>query len=86
MAGGAHVMNKNMICNGNRLPCLLYLTMFVRRIAGGVRARLHGRLHGGDVHEDPLDGVHPPQEQLHEEHVEHHGLLCRHIRVSSEGN
>ena len=77
MAGGAHVMNKNMICNGNRLPCL----MFVCRIAGGVRARLHGRLHGGDVHEDPLDGVHPPQEQLHAQHVEHHGLLRRHLRV-----
>ena len=55
--------------------------MFVCRIAGGVRARLHGRLHGGDVHEDPLDGVHPPQEQLHAQHVEYHGLLRRHLRV-----
>ena len=50
-------------------------------ISGTTGADLHGDLHDRDVHKDIGFGLHPPQEQLHEEPLEHHGLCCRCLRV-----
>ena len=50
---------------------------------GGAGAGLHGHLHGGDVHQDHRDGIHPTRELLPPQHVEHHGLCGRGFRVRS---
>ena len=51
-------------------------------ISGRPGAHLHGDLHYRDVHQDPGPGIHPPQEQLHEKPLEHHGLHRSRVRVS----
>ena len=50
--------------------------------AGGPRAYLHGDLHHRDVHQDLGLGLHPTQEQLHAQPLEHHGFCRRRLRVS----
>jgi hypothetical protein len=52
--------------------------------AGGPGAGLHDHLHNRDVHQDPGPRIHPAQEQLHEEPVEHHGLYRRCLWVSGK--
>ena len=48
---------------------------------GGARALVHGHLHPGDGRKDPGRRLHPPQEQLPQESVEHHGLCRRCVGV-----
>ena len=58
-----------------------HFTYVLKPFSGGARAHFYGDLHHRDVHQDPGNGIHPAQEQLHEEPVEHHGFHRGHIRV-----
>ena len=50
--------------------------------AGGTGTDIHGDLHHRDVQSDPCHGIHSTQKLLHEEPLEHHGLLRCCLRVS----
>ena len=55
-------------------------------VAGGAGALLHGHLHRGDGHQDRGHGLRPPPGLLSQERMEHHGLHCGRVRVSTVHN
>ena len=55
-------------------------------VAGGAGALLHGHLHRGDGHQDRGHGLRPPPGLLPQECLEHHGLHCGRVRVSTVHN
>ena len=60
--------------------------MFRRSLSGATGAHLHGHLHDRNVHQNLGPGLHPAQEQLHEEPLEHHGLRRRCVRVRKQAS